>query len=471
MKACVCAVVLSVATTCAGADPALFCELYAPGHFGNWYEVAGEREMRAVLQEAQKWGFNCYGDWFDTLDCADPFSGDPQYALGNALWDAKKTHFRTAQSLGLKTDLVITPNHVFRDQLSPNRLAKKSPRIIGQLVCPSIPGGREVILDNHRRMLAGLASVGVRLTYITAAPYDYGGCDCERCRPWIITFARLSCDIHRIAEQYHPGIQLRLLGWWWSKEEHAQLAEWMDREAPGRAASVALHIPYGKTSVSDVPLPRQCEKHAFVHIGYADRDQPRDIYGRTGPVIAARRMEQTVSDLRKQSVSGVMAYSEGVYDDVNKALLGALWSGSHASADATLQAYAERYFSFADSDAKRWAAWVLAWGTPFSCDASSAKSQLSTFRVDAANWRWRQWTLKADMFVAHAAIDTGTTWTPGRLSRAEAFWSAYEELNRRVYGLGPLRHILGPSFINLPWQESWREHQQMTATRPASPDA
>ncbi len=471
MKACAHTVVLAVAVTCAGADPAYFCELYAPGHFGNWYEVAGEREMRAVLEESRHWGFNCYGDWFDTLDCTDPFSGDPQYALGNALWDAKKAHFRTAQSLGMKTDLVITPNHVFRDQLSPERLAKKNPRIIGQLVCPSIPGGREVILDNHRRMLAGLASAGVRLTFITAAPYDYGGCACEQCHPWIITFARLSCDIHDIARQYHPGVELRFIGWWWSAQEHTQFAERMDREAPGRAVSIALHIPYGKTSVSDVALPRQCEKHAFVHIGYADRDQPRDIYGRTGPVIAARRLEQTVSELRRQSVSGVMAYSEGIYDDVNKALLGGFWSGSHPSAGKLLEAYAGRYFSLADSEAQRWAAWVLPWGTPFNHDAASAKAQLSTFKVDTADWRWRQWALKADMFVAHSAIGAGKTWTPERLARAEAFWAAYEELNRKVYGLGPLRHILGPSFINLPWQESWREHQQMTATRPASPDA
>ena len=95
--------------------------------------------MRRVLAEAKHWGFNRYADWFDAIDCVDPFSGDPQYSLGNALWDLKRTHFRTAQSLGLATDLVITPNHVYRDQLKPEWLAKRGPRIQGQLICPTSP--------------------------------------------------------------------------------------------------------------------------------------------------------------------------------------------------------------------------------------------------------------------------------------------------------------------------------------------
>src|ERR1035441_5810939 len=92
---------LGLAAPAARAAEAPFCELYAAGHFGNWYEVAGVNEMRRVLTEAKHWGFNRYADWFDATDCVDPFSGDPQYSLANALWDLKRVHFRTAQSLGL----------------------------------------------------------------------------------------------------------------------------------------------------------------------------------------------------------------------------------------------------------------------------------------------------------------------------------------------------------------------------------
>ena len=246
--------------------------------------------MRRVLTEAKHWGFNRYADWFDALDCVDPFSGDPQYSLANALWDLKRTHFRTAQSLGLATDLVITPNHVYRDQLKPEWLAKRGPRIQGQLICPHQPGAREAILKNYTNLFADLAKAGVNLTAINAAPYDYGGCACDQCKPWIITFAQLTLDIHKIARIYHPKVELHFIGWWWTAEEHKLFAQWMDEHAPGVAVSMALHIPYDQTGVADVPLPKGCRKHAFVHIGYPDRSTPRDIYAKTGPVAAPKRM-------------------------------------------------------------------------------------------------------------------------------------------------------------------------------------
>ena len=458
-------IVLSFGHWCLGAETP-FCELYAPGHFGNWYEVASQGEMRKILSEAQFWGYTCYGDWFDTLDCVDPFADDGQYDLGNALWDRKKVHFKTAQSLGLSTDLLITPNHVFRNQLKPKWLADTGGRVFGQLICPRKPGAEEVILDNHRRLLADLTASGVRLNSISAAPYDYGGCHCEKCQPWILTFADLACKIHKIAQEYHPGIELRFIGWWWSSEEHRLFAEWMDDHAPDEAVSMALHIPYDRTRVADGPLPRGCQRYAFVHIGYAEESKPRDVYGRTGPVVAAKRISETVENLKKQSVSGVVAYSEGIFDDVNKALLAGLYVGKHDSRERVLSAYAARYFRANERQAKQWVDWLMPCGRPFVLDAREARASFGKLSGNPLDWRRRQWELKADMFIAHQAIGSGDDWTTERLNHAEKFWTTYDTLHRNVYGTGPLRHSLGPSYIGLPWYQSWLRHQRSAATQP-----
>jgi len=447
--------VLALAAPGARAAGQTFCELYAVGHFGNWYEVAGQNELRRVLAEAKHWGFNRYGDWFDTLDCVDPFSGNPQYSLGNALWDLKRTRFLTAQSLGLATDLVITPNHVFRDQLKPEWLAKRGRRIQGQLICPRQPGAREVIRHNYTNLFSNLANAGVNLTAINACPYDYGGCDCDQCKPWIITFARLTLDIHNIARTYHPKVELHFIGWWWSAEEHKLFAQWMDEHAPGLAASMALHIPYDKTGVADVPLPKGCRKHAFVHIGYPDRANPRDIYAKTGPVTAPGRLADTVRDLRAESVTGVMAYSEGIYDDVNKALLGGLFTGKEKTSREVLEAYARRYFAANDQQDRQWADWLTPWGVPYSVDAVVARKSFNHLSGDPSTWRRRQWELKADLFAANQAIGPSDNWTPERLALADQFWAAEEKLQREVYGVGPLRHILNRRFIEVPWYKSW----------------
>ena len=438
--------------------------LYAPGHFGNSYEVMGEGEMRACLEEASHWGFNGYADWFDTVDCSDPFAS-PHCNLGTALWDRKKAHFQTAQALKLPCYLLITPNHVYLDQCRPDLEATKTNRIFGQLICPSKPEARAIILKNYENLFADLAKAGVKLRGLSAGPYDYGGCACEACQPWILTFAALCREVHALAERRHPGLEMHFIGWWWSEEEHRLFAEWADREAPGWAKSIALHIPYGKVDVSKAPLPKGCERHAFVHIGYAEAASPRDMYGHLGPVIAAERLEHTVAALAKHGCTGVVAYSEGVYEDVNKALLGGLASGRFRSADAVLEAYAMRYFESGDRTAPRWAAWLRAWGQPYAVDVKAAIAELRKLygTNPAPSWRLAQWEAKARLMQCHAAIGNGAEWPEERLAAVEAFWREQEQMHREIYGLGPLRHILNRRFSPFPWYKGWAAHKAQSA--------
>ncbi|MCC6696109.1 MAG: hypothetical protein IT365_10815 [Candidatus Hydrogenedentes bacterium] len=455
--------ILALAAVLAQADdpgvPLATRTLYAPGHFGNSYECLGEREYRALLTEWRDWGFNEYADWFDTIDCADPFV-DPHYNMGKALWDAKKRNFLVAQSLGLPCVLVITPNHVFLDQCLPDVAAKKAERIFGQLVCPSTAAGRSVILKNYMNWFEDLARAGIHLRAISAAPYDYGGCACETCQPWILTFAKLSREIHAIAEQYHPGVQMRFIGWWWTEEEHRQFAEWANAEAPGWAKSMALHIPYGKDSVADVLLPEGCARQAFVHIGYAEEASPKDVYAHLGPVIAADRLERTIAALEQQGCTGWMAYSEGVYDDVNKALLAGLSTHSFAETDTVLRGYSAKYLDGREGQPEAWAAWLRPWGKPYAVDTSAADADFQKLGAAAVsdNWRLEQWRLKLELMKLNATIVAETEWTDTRLAAVDAFWATRERLMRDVYHLGPQRHVFADRFSPVPWRQSWEEY-------------
>ncbi len=437
------------------------CELYAPGHFGNSYEVAGANEMRRLLAEAAWWGFNRYGDWFDMDDCKDPFAPGHTYGLGDALWDRKKTHFASAQRLGLPCDLILTPNHVFVDQCLPGLVATKDRRVFGQLVCPSVPAARKLILLDYDHLFSDLARAGVQLRFLNAAPYDFGGCRCSKCRPWILTFARLSREIFQLARKYHPKVRMEMIGWWWSAEEHRLFAEWADNEAPGWVQRMYLHLPYGATRVANVPLPKGCQRGAFVHIGYADQASPRDVYGHLGPVVAAERLQRTVADLRSQGVTAVLAYSEGVFDDVNKALLAGLTSGRFASADQVLVAYAERYFGVSGETAQRWARWLKAWGRPFDVNTQQSGAELKRLlaRTPRRTWRVRQWELKQQLFELCGQIGSGDRWTAERLQKVERFWAVQETLQREVWGLGPLRHVFSRRFTPAPWYRSWARWQ------------
>src|SRR5688500_6733167 len=152
-------------------------EAYCPGHFGNSYEAMWPRETAAYLAELKHWGFNRFGDWVDPADVCDPYTLPPTWTadLARFVWSLpmewvarKKATFRAATELDMGCDLVVTPNHVYIDQLRPELRAARGPHVIGQLLCPNQPAAREIILSNHERQFRDFAEAGVRIDSLTA---------------------------------------------------------------------------------------------------------------------------------------------------------------------------------------------------------------------------------------------------------------------------------------------------------------
>jgi len=447
-------------------------ELYCPAHFGTSYEVMGDAEAAEVLAEAKWWGFNVYGDWFDAADLKDPLNNPKsEWLLPQAILERKLSSFAAAAREGLALDLATTPNHVWMDQLRPELLADTSgdKRMFGQLLCPSKPEARELILRNHEKLFGLFRQRGLNLSAVSACPYDYGGCSCERCSPWIVTFGRLLLEIGEAARRFFPDVRVRLIGWWWTADEHRVFAEWADRASAGSAQgpstgsaqagaagdfpSLARHIKYGQTAPDfSAPLPRGCESHAFVHIGYADAAEPSDVYGAWGPVVAPRRIEETVANLARAGSGGFMAYSEGVFDDANKAILGGLASGKFAAAREVLECYAERYFGAAGSRRGEWADWLAQWGRPFEVDAKAAAGEFAALARGATpGWRLAGWEHRVRLFEAHQEVAAGREWDAARLSAARRFLDVQERLYRDVWKLGLVRHGLHPRFRRPAW--------------------
>jgi len=431
-------------------------ELYAPAHFGNSYEVMAPYEMREMLREAKFWGFTAYGDWFDAADLKHPAHNPRhEYLLPQAIRDQKLSSFRLAAQAGMQIDYLLTPNHVFLDQLAPELLAAPDAegKMFGQLICPSNPRAREIIIENQRGFLRELAAAGIEVHAIGACPYDYGGCACPECAPWILTFGKLMVDIHEAAKEIFPRIQIRLIGWWWTEEEHRLFSAWADREQPGRFASLAGHIPYAETHPQDGrQLPAHCDPQAFVHIGYGDIDQPSEHYGTWGPSPAPHRLAATVRALRERGLGGFMAYSEGQADDVNKALLAGLASGMFDDPLELLAAYAERYFGARGDDRAAWARWLEQWGAPFTVEVAPARAEFDRLVGRAqSGWRLEQWACRLRLFEAHAAVLARPVWDADRRAAAARFLEERQYLYRDVWKLGLVRHVLNPRYAQPAW--------------------
>ncbi|HUT56608.1 MAG TPA: hypothetical protein VNA25_01905 [Phycisphaerae bacterium] len=414
-------------------------ELYCPSHFGNTYECALTNEMTALLSEARFWGFNRFSDWFDTIDLYDVYTGGGGlFNMPEAVWDRKFSNFTCAAELGFELGLVVTPNHVFSDQVTAANAAVKDKHIFGQLVCPSKPGVTEIVLANYRNLFGDFARRGLKLASISGGAYDYGGCACEACQPWIVTFGRLFKQIAELAKEFFRSLDVDLWGWWWRDDDHVRFSEWADREAPGFFNSLAFYLRYGEARYQVRPVPQGCKERGFVHIGYGET-RGLDTYTHYGPNIAPGRLEATYRFLAERGADGFLAYSEGDHDDVNKAILGGLSSGQFATADEVLREYARRHFG---GDEAGWCELLREMGDLGKMDVGRARALMDRLSPAARqSWRLQALEEKIRMAEADQAARSASRWDPKRIKAAEAFLAAKERSYRGVWRVGLQRHI------------------------------
>jgi hypothetical protein len=437
-----------------------------PAHFGNSFECMADYEMKELLSECKYWGFNAYSDWFDSADLIDPYNNPKNsYLLPQALLSRKMSSFKIASKLGLELDIGMTPNHVYLNQLDKELLATpdKEGKMFGQLLCPSNSRARKIILNNHRNLFEDFAKRGLPLSSLSACPYDYGGCACKKCEPWVISFMKLFLEIGELAEKFFGKITLRLTGWWVTEQEQILLRDWLNRYAPGRVASFAAHIKYGECRPANAPiLPDACDLHAFIHIGYGDVcTQGGDVYGKWGAVCAPNRLEKTISELTDMGATGFVAYDEGAFDDVNRAILAGISAGKHKDSSDCLKNYVKRYFGMRkEQNITQFANWLMEWGNPEKVDLKKMAATLNEMKssLDPSDWRFAQWEKKLHLYLIDSKIRAIKGWTNQKEKLANTFFETRDRLYREVWKLGPVRHVLNPIFTCLTWLEDYKKH-------------
>ncbi len=433
--------------------------LYAPSHFGNTYEATLPGEMMSLMAEARFWGFNRFFDWFDTIDLYNVYEkGHTLFNMPEAMWARKFANFECAAREGLSLGLLMTPNHVFADQLAPQTEAVKEHHMFGQLVCPSKPGVTEMILENYRRLFSDFANRGLRLESLCGAAYDYGGCACDACRPWIVTFGKLFKQIAEVGRGIFGPIDVELCGWWWSDDDHRAFSEWADAQAASQFRAMCYHLPYGVTDYAARPIPSGCSEKAFVHIAYGEESN-RDSYCHFGANLAPRRLEKTIRYLMSRGAEGFLAYSEGDHDDVNKALVAGLGSGQYATAEAVLRAYAARYFG---TNPAGWSELLHAMGHFDTVDTAACRPLFDALAKGAReSWRLRQIEGRLKLAEAHQGVTARTVWDAERRALAGEFLSVKEDLYRNVWRLGLQRHSFRFENNLPPWYAEFAELERL----------
>ena len=248
--------------------------------------------------------------------------------------------FQAAKDLGLHTCL-IAGNTQFRDTPK-NLLATPLPDPTGKRgnsgfpLCPNIPEAKTLIHQNYRRLFKELSDI--ELDLICFWPYDEGGCACQKCYPWGSNgFLMISRELSRLAGKYFPKLKVILSTWLFDTPPEG---EW---EGLSRALAETDHwVDYIMAdSHEDFPsyplengIPGKLPLLNFPEIsmwgmwpwgGYGANPLPKRF--------------QRLWNQAKHILAGGFAYSEGIYEDMNKVIISQFYWNGDRTAEETLREY------------------------------------------------------------------------------------------------------------------------------------
>ncbi|NLF16336.1 MAG: discoidin domain-containing protein, partial [Lentisphaerae bacterium] len=313
-------------------DPAVVMQVqqYKPAQWGNPFKDAPIELMREYVEELALWG----SDSFWNLCCYmidNPFAPGAD-AASVAAWERVRDLFLYAHALGLGIGLVDCPNSVYDDQLHLRKLGGSF--VYREDVCPSIPEVRKVLLENRENLYRAARDAGIDLKYLLHFAHDNGGCGCDACQPWIMTYLGLTEELHRLARRYHPEVKVFLTTWMLSAAEKRMMLEFVERERPEWLAGV-MDRP-------GVRLPEGLLSSGWQTIMTYGTDR---VYGRMGADPMPAYLHGKVKGFLDQGIRAIFTYSEGIYDDINTAAIAQIARHPRDfDAVAFLAEYARAYF-------------------------------------------------------------------------------------------------------------------------------
>ncbi|MHB8970702.1 MAG: beta-N-acetylhexosaminidase family protein [Pirellulaceae bacterium] len=367
--------------------------IYLATHFHNFYHDAPVEQVQQYVEDLGLWGFNTVVVWYDMHH----FSGFDSAAA---------TEFRSrlqaicsaARQIGLEVGLTRVANEGYANSPAAIRADVRGMRgsIFATDICPSQPEGREYILQEFGRLCDWASAFEPK--WVILWPYDSGGCGCAACQPWGSNgFVKMSESLAALARQELPQVQIIVSTWFCDEGEWQGLAENFTARHPW--ADYLLAEGTTRPTPGGLPLvgfPEISMHETFPWGGFGATPLPR------------RAQDQW--NVVKQFSQGGFPYSEGLYEDITKAVLSQLYWNDRPIAD-TLREYAD--FEFAP-------------------EVSEEVVQVITTLEQNHHWRWWPGELEG--------VKLDLDWFPSRGAAPQAdpgAEAAYESVRRIDAQLSP----------------------------------
>jgi len=310
--------------------------MYFATHFHNFYHDAPLAEVVRYVEEMALWGCNALAAWFDMHH----YSGisDP---AAQAMIERLHAVLLAANGVGMGASLVSLSNEAYNT--SPKELrAEPFPHHYHVEICPSKPEGMALILKWREEMILAFADLNIEYFWIW--PYDQGGCKCPDCKPWGGNgFLRNAEAVAGLVRRHLPGTKTVVSTWEFGYFEGEP--EWdafyaaMEKHPDWADYVMAEHHGDYPKYVLDHGRPGGLELLNFPEISMFDMWP----WGGFGANPAPSRF-QKIWDQCGHLLSGGFPYSEGIFEDINKAVTWQFYWGNKPALE-TVREYAAYEFS------------------------------------------------------------------------------------------------------------------------------
>ena len=321
-----------------------FRKIYFATHYHNFYHSAPVEKVTDYIQELALWGYNGLIVWFDMHH----FTGidDPEAGM---MLDRLALFLKEAKRAGMDAGITLLANEGYRT--TPEKLKATAPTQLkvrgrfGVEICPSQPGGPELIVKQFSEEMDAFAARGVELDYLSIWPYDQGGCGCKDCAPWGANgFLRMTRRIAALVKEKRLPTRLVQSTWLFdAKEDEGEwsgLAEAYRKERPpvdyimADSHDAFPSYPLENPSPGDLPMlnfPEISMWGSFPWGGFGANPLPQRF--------------QEIWNSVKDKLAGGFPYSEGLFEDINKVVYSQFYWDSGRPAAETVREYVSFEFS------------------------------------------------------------------------------------------------------------------------------
>jgi hypothetical protein len=386
--------------------------IYFATHFHNYYHDAPVDKIERYVEDLALWGLNELVVWYDMhhFDGAD----DPK-----AVAFRKRLHaiMAAAKRIGMDVSLGVIGNEAYGNSPVELRAAPGGGRggFYPCAVCPSKPEGMKYILKVLGEEFYWAADLKPRFVWIW--PYDQGSCGCAECQPWGSKgFMKCVGEVGRLARKKMPGTKVVLSTWMIDQGEWSGIVEQLAR-TKGLADEILFEPSVGPViDPKSVGLPIFGFPEISMHETF-----PWGGFGATPLTALAQDQWNAV----KAMSSGGFPYSEGIYEDLTKAVYSQFYWNDQAAADTVKEYIAFEFSPEVVGDVAavvktleqnhhwRWwpgelegvkleMDWFPSKGAAPQADPGTEEAYAAMQRVDrlltpqaSTGWRWRQLYLRA----------------------------------------------------------------------------